>query len=98
APRAELSTNPGARARPLVAVSPMAFRDPRVWPENDPSAYAEHVRTIAAFVSRILAEGLDVRFFATSRADWDAVADVRAALPTATGKAGAIADVVPLEG
>ncbi len=98
APRAELSTNPGARARPLVAVSPMAFRDPRVWPDNDPSAYAEHVRTIAAFVGRILAEGLDVRFFATSRADWDAVADVRAALPTTIGKAGAVADMVPLDG
>jgi polysaccharide pyruvyl transferase WcaK-like protein len=96
APRAELSTNPGARERPMIAVSPMAYRDPRVWPDNDPSAYAEHVRTIAAFVSRLLAEGLDVRFFATSRADGDAVADVRAALPTAKGKSGATADVVPV--
>jgi polysaccharide pyruvyl transferase WcaK-like protein len=85
------------RPRPLVAVSPICYRDPRNWPEKDAAAYEGHVRMMAAFVARLLAADLDVSLFATDKSDWDTVADVRAALPAVNGAADRL-QVAPTDG
>ena len=77
----------GARARtlPLVAMSPIAHRDPRGTPDSDGTTYARNVRAFAALAGRLLALGLEVVFFTTNPSDDATVADVRAALAGAPG-------------
>jgi polysaccharide pyruvyl transferase WcaK-like protein len=78
-------TDVAPRARKLVAVSPISYRDPRNWPNKSPEAYTLHVRTMATFVARLAAEGYDVSLFATDSSDWATVADVQAELPATNG-------------
>jgi polysaccharide pyruvyl transferase WcaK-like protein len=89
---------PSARERPLIAVSPMSYRDPRSWPNESPDAYQEHVKTMTAFVHRLLQEGYDVKLFATASSDWATVADVRAALPPTEAAAAGRLEVAETEG
>jgi polysaccharide pyruvyl transferase WcaK-like protein len=93
-PLPPVAAAPG-RARKHIAVSPMSYRDPRNWPNKSPEAYQEHVRTMAAFVARLLAEGFDVSLFATDSSDWDTVADVRAKLAATETPGGPRAELVP---
>jgi polysaccharide pyruvyl transferase WcaK-like protein len=63
-----------------VAVSPIAHRDPRVWPEVDPQAYATYVERQAAFVADLVQRGWQVVMIATAGADRRTIADVRTRL------------------
>jgi len=85
------------RARPLVAVSPIAHHDPRAWPDEDARAYTAHVQMFAELARRLLADGADVAFFTTNRSDGDTVADVRAALGPADAARVVVADTSGVE-
>jgi polysaccharide pyruvyl transferase WcaK-like protein len=74
-----------ANGRLTVGVSPMAFRDPRAWPQKNAEAYAAYVRAVAALVTWLLGRGHRVTFFATARADRRTIADVRVAVEALGG-------------
>jgi polysaccharide pyruvyl transferase WcaK-like protein len=62
--------------RPLIAVSPLAYGDPRVWPEKDAAYYQHHVTSIAALCRGILARGWDIVFVSSDSPDAFTVRDV----------------------
>ncbi len=61
-----------------VGVSPMAFADPRSWPEEDAAKYARHVDSVAALVTRLVRAGHPVVLFTSDSPDKLAVDDVLA--------------------
>jgi polysaccharide pyruvyl transferase WcaK-like protein len=66
--------------RPRLAVGPIAYRDPRVWPEKDAGLYEDHVRSTAELCRSVLALGWEIVFVSSDGPDVDTVRDVRAAL------------------
>lgn len=74
------------RAGPVVGVSPMAFRDPRVWPVKDPDEYADYLVRLAGFCKHVLSSG-DRRMvlFASTRSDMRTVYDLVDELDRAAG-------------
>jgi polysaccharide pyruvyl transferase WcaK-like protein len=50
-------------AHPVVALSPMCYADPRVWPEPDAAVYEAYIQRLAELSAGLLARGFDVRFF-----------------------------------
>lgn len=55
--------NPTNMATLVVGVGPMAYFDPRVWPEQDSEVYLCYLHKLADFVDWLLAQGYPVRFF-----------------------------------
>jgi polysaccharide pyruvyl transferase WcaK-like protein len=69
-----------AGRRPVVAVSPLAYGDPRVWPDKDPAHYQHHVASVADLCGRILAQGWEIVLFFSDSPDAATVGDVLAIL------------------
>ncbi|HYV97648.1 MAG TPA: polysaccharide pyruvyl transferase family protein, partial [Gemmatimonadaceae bacterium] len=70
-----------ARAARLVGVSPMAYADPRAWPEKDPSRYHDYVQRLAATVRLLVEDGESVGLFSTDGPDRTTVAEIAALVP-----------------
>ena len=47
----------------MVGIGPMAYFDPRVWPENDSAIYMGYVRKLAEFVTWLIRHEYKVVFF-----------------------------------
>lgn len=62
-PGAEISST--HRPNRFVGVSPMAYCDPRVWPVKDPTAYQQHLQTLAQLVLWLLRENYRVALVIT---------------------------------
>jgi polysaccharide pyruvyl transferase WcaK-like protein len=90
-----LAARPG-RGALRVGVSPLAHFDPRVSPAADRAEYERHVRTTAALVTRLVADGHDVVFFATDGPDEAVIADIRGALGPAAPPAAPTPSVAAL--
>jgi polysaccharide pyruvyl transferase WcaK-like protein len=69
---------PASSELATVGVSPMAFADPRSWPEEDAAKYARHVDSVAALVTRLARAGHPVVLFTSDSPDKLAVDDVLA--------------------
>jgi polysaccharide pyruvyl transferase WcaK-like protein len=69
-----------ADGRLVVGVSPIAYRDPRVWPIKDEGYYASYIRKIAEMVKWLGKEGHRVLFFTTDSPDLATVNDIQALL------------------
>jgi polysaccharide pyruvyl transferase WcaK-like protein len=65
----ERPLDPPAPRRPVIGVSPMAFADPRAWPEQDAARYRAHVSSFADLTVRLLQAGNEVVLFATDGSD-----------------------------
>ena len=52
-----------------VGVSPIAFADPRVWPDKDGTVYRAYVARMAAVVRELTGAGRDVVLFSTDQPD-----------------------------
>lgn len=63
--------------RIVVGVSPIAYFDPRSWPEKDVSVYCDYTRRLAEFVCWLLRQGYPVVMFATDSPDLSVVEDIR---------------------
>lgn len=73
--------------RPVVAVSPMSYCDPRYWPRKDQEIYDDYIRKLAGFVDCLTESNYEVIFFASNKSDVMAVNDVEKLLTTKTGLA-----------
>ncbi len=64
--------------RPLIGVGPMAYFDPRVWPERDQQVYMNYLSKLAALIVWLLQNEQDVLLF-TGEAfhDREVIADLR---------------------
>jgi polysaccharide pyruvyl transferase WcaK-like protein len=63
-----------------IAVSPMAWLDPRVWPEKSQAGYDRYVSLLADFVNTLVRSGHLVSLFATDGMDELTISDVMARL------------------
>jgi polysaccharide pyruvyl transferase WcaK-like protein len=61
-----------------VGVSPMAFADPRSWPEEDAARYARHIDSVSSLVTRLVRAGHPVVLFTSDSPDRLAVDDLLA--------------------
>jgi polysaccharide pyruvyl transferase WcaK-like protein len=68
-----------------IAVSPIAWCDPRSWPEKDDARFQRYLDTMTRFVRRLLDDGYHVVLFATDRPDHQVVADIVARLNSCSG-------------
>ncbi len=64
--------------RLVVGVSPIAYCDPRVWPEKHEERYATYVRQLAEMVQWLIRENCRVLMFTTDSPDMTTVQDVLA--------------------
>lgn len=65
------------RGRSVVGISPMAYRDPRVWPRKQADVYRNYVSKLAELCTRLASSGKhEVVLFATTRSDMRTVRDV----------------------
>lgn len=67
---------PGRSPTFTVGVSPIAFRDPRVWPEPDAVRYEQYLGALTTFVQQIVSTGREVVLFTTDTADTRVVSDL----------------------
>jgi polysaccharide pyruvyl transferase WcaK-like protein len=78
----------------VVAVSPIAYCDPRVWPLRDKQRYVRYIFELAATVKWLVNEKHKVLLFATDSPDVEAIVDLHFII--ADDPAGAIdVEVVP---
>jgi polysaccharide pyruvyl transferase WcaK-like protein len=68
--------------RLVIGVSPIAYRDPRVWPIKDEGHYASYVSKMADIVKWLIKEGHRVLFFTTDSPDLATVNDIQALIPS----------------
>jgi polysaccharide pyruvyl transferase WcaK-like protein len=68
--------------RLVVGVSPIAHRDPRVWPIQDQRHYASYVRKMADMVKWLIEKGHRVLFFTSDSPDFATVNDIQALIPS----------------
>jgi len=66
----------------VVGVSPIAYRDPRVWPIKDEGHYASYVSKMADMVKWLIKEGHRVLFFTTDSPDLVTFNDIQALIPS----------------
>ena len=59
-----------------VAVSPIAYCHPTLWPTKDPDQYQRYITEIASFISAILQGGVSVSLFSSSPPDDQVFADI----------------------
>lgn len=69
--------------RLVVGVSPIAYCDPRVWPQKDEQRYRSYLHRLAEFVTWLLRERHRVFFFTTDSPDIATVCDVQALISEA---------------
>lgn len=62
----------------VVGVSPIAFRDPRVWPTPDAAGYDHYLTRLATFIRRTASGERTVVLFTTDTSDVRVVADLAA--------------------
>jgi len=68
-------------ARKPVGVSPMAYCDPRVWPEKNLAVYQAYLTRLSAFVSWLMLNGYEVVLFPTqTRMDRIAVEELKSSV------------------
>jgi len=79
-PLEALAHEPARMDRRVIAVGPMCYSDPRVWPVPDEPRYRRHIGTMAAIAVRAIRDGHEVRLFVTDRPDRDALVDARVAI------------------
>jgi polysaccharide pyruvyl transferase WcaK-like protein len=65
---------------PIVGVSPIAWLDPRMWPEKDSQRYEHYFGQLADFLRTLLRRKTRVALFATAAADHVVIADLIRAL------------------
>jgi polysaccharide pyruvyl transferase WcaK-like protein len=70
------SVRPQRRPRRRIGVSPIAWCDPRAWPEHDSRRFDSYLERLGAFVRRALAQDDEVVLFATAGADHRVIADL----------------------
>ncbi|MGD0123948.1 MAG: polysaccharide pyruvyl transferase family protein [Terriglobia bacterium] len=75
----QLTTAP-ANDRLVVGVSPIAYCDPRAWPQKDAGRYAAYLSQLAEMVRWLIKEGHRVLFFTTDSPDVATVSDLQAML------------------
>jgi polysaccharide pyruvyl transferase WcaK-like protein len=75
-----------ASGRAVVALSPLSYCDPRIWPDADEHRYQRHVRTMAELARRLAGDGHQVVLFATDGSDQRTVEEVHALAQTAQGQ------------
>lgn len=69
--------NDGSSASRLhIAVSPIAFCDPRAWPVRSAQRYSRYIQQLAQFAKRAIGDGHRVTFFATENPDSATINDV----------------------
>ena len=71
---------PLAGRRPVLAISPLAYGDPRVWPEKDAAHYQHHLESMAALCRRMLALGWEIVFVSSDSPDAATARDVLAVM------------------
>ena len=69
---------PLAGRRPVLAISPLAYGDPRVWPEKDAEHYRQHLESMASLCRRMLALGWEIVFVSSDSPDVVTARDVLA--------------------
>ncbi|HET6148184.1 MAG TPA: polysaccharide pyruvyl transferase family protein [Polyangia bacterium] len=69
---------PLAGRRPVLALSPLAYGDPRVWPEKDAAHYQHHLESMASLCRRMLALGWEIVLVSSDSPDAVTVRDVLA--------------------
>jgi len=82
--------NDSKDGRLLVGVSPIAYCDPRVWPQKDEGRYAAYVSQLAEMVKWLIKEHHRVLFFTTDSPDMHTVDDVQTLISASTIDAGTI--------
>ena len=60
----------------VVAVSPIAFCDPRVWPLKDNQRYSQYVDQLVQFLKRTIRDEHRLMLFATDGGDTDTIKDI----------------------
>ena len=76
-PEGPAARNDGSSAARLhIAISPIAFCDPRAWPVRDMKRYSRYVYQLAHFMKRAIGDGHRLTLFATENPDTDTVKDV----------------------
>jgi len=73
-------TTASTNDRLVVGVSPIAYCDPRAWPQKDPGQYAAYLSQLAEMVKWLIKEGHRVLFFTTDSPDVATVSDLQAML------------------
>jgi polysaccharide pyruvyl transferase WcaK-like protein len=86
----------GAAQRAFIALSPLSYCDPRIWPDADERRYQRHLRTMAELARSLIGEGHRVVLFATDGSDQRAVEEVRAQVGVAAIEARVVGDVPEL--
>jgi polysaccharide pyruvyl transferase WcaK-like protein len=75
-----------AQSGPIVGVGPMAYFDPRVWPEQDSAVYLGYLRKLAAFAAWLIRQEYTILFITgESIHDRWAIDDLRAILKEEEG-------------
>lgn len=74
----------GESARPIVLVSPIGWKQPRLWPEPDVAAYRTYLQGLAEAIVQFLDQGAAVRIVRSDSADVDSVNDLVAAVTAKT--------------
>lgn len=70
-----------AKAAPVrLGLSPIAFLDPRIWPDADADAYSAHIALLADTGARAIEQGLEVSLFASDTVDHLALQDLERGL------------------
>lgn len=66
------------RRRQIIAVSPIAWCDPRVWPTKNETRYLRYVRELAQALRWLIAKQYEVVLFATDSPDTETIKDLLA--------------------
>jgi polysaccharide pyruvyl transferase WcaK-like protein len=73
-----------------IAISPIAYCDPRVWPVKDHKRYSAYVIRFIKVVNWLLEEGHHLLFFATDSPDLETIKDVFNGIPGVVKDRGAM--------
>jgi polysaccharide pyruvyl transferase WcaK-like protein len=76
---------PPRRERRLVGISPIAYRDPRVWPENEGNLYQVYIDKLTELAAHVLRDGHDIMLFATDGPDERCIEDMMVRLQRLVG-------------
>lgn len=63
--------------RPIVAVSPISYCDPRTWPKQDQELYDNYILRLANFIVWLLDADYEILLFASTASDLSAINDLR---------------------
>jgi polysaccharide pyruvyl transferase WcaK-like protein len=71
----------------LIAVSPIAYCDPRVWPEKDGARYSRYMNQLTRFVQWAISAGHRLVLFATDGSDVETINDLLKTVSTGPAEA-----------